>query len=609
MTYQCFSGVGTLVSVVMSVMSAEPAQEGQALGEDEVENRDEDAHGEADDEHEHCQVDRLLARWPGDLLELGPRFVEISTEALDHVGDAFFRLRMWAGVAGAAGLEPTTTGFGDQSSAKLSYAPPLDRYFASRWRGCRRSRGQYFRSSSRFGSFFLFFRVVYVRSLHSVQAGRITGRFSTLAIVLLDDRGDGAGADGPATFADGEAQADLEGDRGDQLDRHLDVVAGHDHLGPVGQPDRTSDVGRAQVELGPVAVVEGGVAAAPFLGQDVDLGGELGVRLDRAGLGHHLAALDVVALDAPQQAADVVPGAALVEQLLEHLDAGHHHLAGRLDPDDLDLVADVDDTALDPPGGHRAPALDPKDILDRHQERLVDRSLGGRDVGIDRVHQLLDREVRRIGGIAAGFEGLERGAANHRDVVTGEVVLGEQLAALELDEVEQLGVIDRVDLVEEDDDERDLDLAGQQDVLAGLGHRAIGRGHDQDRAVHLGGAGGHVFDVVGVAGAVDVGVVAVGRLVLDVGDRDRDPALALLRRVVDRVERAVLSPTLEGEVLRDRGGQAGLAMVDVTDRADIDVRLGPLELLLRHVSAFTPSVEVPAERHRRAGPSPAGSSG
>ena len=79
-----------------------------------------------------------------------------------------------------------------------------------------------------------------------------------------------------------------------------------------------------------------------------------------------------------------------------------------------------------------------------------------------------------------------------------------------------------------------LDLAGQQDVLAGLGHRPVGRGHDQDRAVHLGGAGDHVLDVVGVAGAVDVGVVAVVGLVLDVGDRDRDPALALLGRVVDR---------------------------------------------------------------------------
>ena len=93
-------------------------------------------------------------------------------------------------------------------------------------------------------------------------------------------------------------------------------------------------------------------------------------------------------------------------------------------------------------------------------------------------------------------------------------------------------------------------------MLAGLGHRAVGGGDDQDRAVHLGGAGDHVLDVVGVARAVDVGVVALVGLVLDVGDRDRDPALALLGSVVDRVEGAVLGLALEGEVLGDRRGQA-----------------------------------------------------
>src|SRR3954465_7025716 len=140
-------------------------------------------------------------------------------------------------------------------------------------------------SSIRFGSFFLFLRVVSVRSLRSVQASWNEGAASLLAISSLrDDRDDGAGADGPATLADGEALADLEGDRGDQLDAHLDVVAGHDHSGAVGQADRPGHVGRAQVELRTVAVVEGGMAAALLLGQDVDLSGELGVGLDRARL-------------------------------------------------------------------------------------------------------------------------------------------------------------------------------------------------------------------------------------------------------------------------------------------------------------------------------------
>src|SRR5712691_10845213 len=223
-------------------------------------------------------------------------------------------------------------------------------------------------SSRRLGSFFLFLRVVYVRSLHTVHASWRVGRASTFAMSsLLDDADDGAGADGPATLADGEALADLEGDRGDQLDAHLDVVAGHDHLGPLGQADGAGDVGRAEVELGPVAVVERGVAAALLLGQDVDLGLERRVRLDRVGLGHDLAALDLLALDAPQETADVVPGAALVEELLEHLDAGDDDLAGGLDADDLDLVGDLDDAALDAARGDRPPALDAEDVLDRHE--------------------------------------------------------------------------------------------------------------------------------------------------------------------------------------------------------------------------------------------------
>ena len=99
----------------------------------------------------------------------------------------------------------------------------------------------------------------------------------------------------------------------------------------------------------------------------------------------------------------------------------------------------------------------------------------------------------------------------------GKPYLRQQLAQFHLDQLEQFGIVDQVDLVEEHDDARHADLAGQQDVLAGLRHRAVVGGHDQDGAVHLGGAGDHVLDVVGVARAVDVGVVPLGGLVLDVG--------------------------------------------------------------------------------------------
>ena len=91
---------------------------------------------------------------------------------------------------------------------------------------------------------------------------------------------------------------------------------------PSGSVDDAGDVRGAEVELRAVVVEERRVPAALVLAQDVDLRLELGVRGDRARLDDDLAALDVLALDAAQQQADVLAGLALVEQLAEHLDAG-----------------------------------------------------------------------------------------------------------------------------------------------------------------------------------------------------------------------------------------------------------------------------------------------
>ena len=57
----------------------------------------------------------------------------------------------------------------------------------------------------------------------------------------------------------------------------------------------------------------------------------------------------------------------------------------------------------------------------------------------------------------------------------------EQLADLQLDEVEQLRVVDRVGLVQRHDQVRHAHPPGEQHVLAGLRHRAVLRGDDEDR--------------------------------------------------------------------------------------------------------------------------------
>ena len=56
-------------------------------------------------------------------------------------------------------------------------------YFVALCSVCCRHRGQNLLSSSRPGSFRLFLRVLYVRSLQVVHASEMTGRFSALATV------------------------------------------------------------------------------------------------------------------------------------------------------------------------------------------------------------------------------------------------------------------------------------------------------------------------------------------------------------------------------------------------------------------------------------------
>ena len=183
-----------------------------------------------------------------------------------------------------------------------------------------------------------------------------------------------------------------------------------------------------------------------------------------------------------------------------------------------------------------------------------------------------------FGAARLAVQRLERGEANHRKIVARELIRLQQLAHFELDEVEQLGIVNRVNLVERDHEVRHVHLAREQHVLAGLRHRAVGGRHDQDRAVHLRGAGDHVLDVVGMTRAVDVRVVPLRRRVLDVARRDREnlrrvAAALRLGRLGDLVVRNELRPALVGGDLGQRRGEGGLAMVDVTDGADVDVWL------------------------------------
>ena len=121
-------------------------------------------------------------------------------------------------------------------------------------------------------------------------------------------------------------------------------------------------------------------------------------------------------------------------------------------------------------------------------------------------------------------------------------------------------------------------------MLAGLRHRAVSSSDNQDCAVHLSSTGNHVLDVVGVARGIDVSVVALLRLVLNVGNVDGNATFLLFRCLIDGIvsERLVQVRVLVSQNLGDSGGSGGLTVVNVTNGTDVDVRLRTLELRLCH---------------------------
>jgi hypothetical protein len=73
---------------------------------------------------------------------------------------------------------------------------------------------------------------------------------------------------------------------------------------------------------------------------------------------------------------------------------------------------------------------------------------------------------------------------------------------------------------------------------------------------------------------------------------------ALFRRLVDLVVRRERRAARLGQNLRDRCRQRRLAMVDVTNRADVAVRLGPLKFALAISYLLRPLFDLPGGASR-----------
>ncbi|SAE03198.1 Uncharacterised protein [Enterobacter hormaechei] len=119
-------------------------------------------------------------------------------------------------------------------------------------------------------------------------------------------------------------------------------------------------------------------------------------------------------------------------------------------------------------------------------------------------------------------------------------------------------------------------------MLTGLRHRAVSRSNNQDRAIHLRSTGDHVFNIVGVAWAVYVCVVASRGVILNVRGVDGDTTSFFFWCVIDLVESTSSTAVGFSQYGSDCSSQGSFTMVNVADSTNVDVRFCTFKFFFRH---------------------------
>ena len=96
-------------------------------------------------------------------------------------------------------------------------------------------------------------------------------------------------------------------------------------------------------------------------------------------------------------------------------------------------------------------------------------------------------------------------------------------------------------------------------------HLSIRSRNDNDGSIHIGCACNHVFDIIRMSWAVDVGVVPVVCAVFNMRRRNSDTTLPLLRSFVNASILEKLSKSFFGLSFSDGGGQGGLSVINMAN--------------------------------------------
>src|SRR5262249_24818399 len=146
-----------------------------------------------------------------------------------------------------------------------------------------------------------------------------------------------------------------------------DIISRHHHLHSLGKVHGPRHVRGSEIELGTVTREERGVPSTLFLGENIDLRLELGVRSDRSRFTDDLSSLDVLPLNTTEEKSGVIPSHHKIALLAELLGIGADRASGGSETYDLDRLSNLESSSLHPSGGNRSTTGNGEDIFNRHQ--------------------------------------------------------------------------------------------------------------------------------------------------------------------------------------------------------------------------------------------------
>ena len=323
------------------------------------------------------------------------------------------------------------------------------------------------------------------------------------------------------------------------------------------------------------------MTATFFFGQNVNLSFEFCMRCDGTGFSQNLTSFDFVSLNASQQNTDVVTSFSLIQQLTEHFNACYNYFSDFVcQTNDFNFILYFNYAGFYSTCSYCTTTCDGEYVFDGHQERFVCCTFGCRNVIFDSFEQFQNLVAPRTVGI---LQSLECGTSDDGNIITGEFIFVQQFSDFHFNQIQQFFVFNHVAFVHEYNNVRNAYLSGQQDVFSCLSHRTVCCSYYQDSTIHLSSTCDHVFNIVSMAGAVNVSVVSVGCFVFNVSCGNCDTTFSFFGSLVDVFESYSFTDLVSFvQCLCDCCSQSCFTMVNVTDSTNIHMRFGSFKFCLCH---------------------------